>query len=152
VLAHDRWFSSGTPASSTTKTGRHDIVEILLKVALSTINKVKSNHTLNSSGNILYVVYNRFVVVLLIVPDKYYFKKRFVCTKLDIYVVSPLTPCWPLRPQLCFYSWYLHSQICRCVVSSKLCSCGKLYVKKFISDLQQVNGFLWNNWNIVESI
>jgi hypothetical protein len=27
-------FSLGTPASSTTKTGRHDIAEILLKVAL----------------------------------------------------------------------------------------------------------------------
>jgi hypothetical protein len=26
----------GTPASSTTKTGRHDIAEILLKVALNT--------------------------------------------------------------------------------------------------------------------
>jgi hypothetical protein len=32
LLAHGRWFSSGTPASSTTKTGRHDIAEILLKV------------------------------------------------------------------------------------------------------------------------
>jgi hypothetical protein len=30
-------------ASSTTKTGRHDIAEILLKVALSTINQIKSN-------------------------------------------------------------------------------------------------------------
>jgi hypothetical protein len=39
-LAHDRWFS---PASSTTKTGRHDIAEILLKVALNTINQIKSN-------------------------------------------------------------------------------------------------------------
>jgi hypothetical protein len=29
LLAHGRWFS---PASSTTKTGRHDIAEILLKV------------------------------------------------------------------------------------------------------------------------
>jgi hypothetical protein len=29
-----RWFSPGTPASSTTKTGRHDIAEILLRVAL----------------------------------------------------------------------------------------------------------------------
>ena len=28
------WFSPGTPASSTTKTGRHDIADILLKVAL----------------------------------------------------------------------------------------------------------------------
>jgi hypothetical protein len=31
LLAHGRWFS---PASSITKTGRHDIAEILLKVAL----------------------------------------------------------------------------------------------------------------------
>jgi hypothetical protein len=34
LLAHGLWFSPGTPASSTTKTGRHDIAEILLKVAL----------------------------------------------------------------------------------------------------------------------
>ena len=31
LLAHGRWFSPGTPASATTKTGHHDIVEILLK-------------------------------------------------------------------------------------------------------------------------
>jgi hypothetical protein len=36
LLAHGRWFSPGTPASSTTKTGHHDIAEILLKVALNT--------------------------------------------------------------------------------------------------------------------
>jgi hypothetical protein len=36
LLAHGRWFSPNTPASSTTKTGRHDIAEILLKVALNT--------------------------------------------------------------------------------------------------------------------
>ena len=35
-VAHGRWFSPGTPVSSTTKTGRHDIAEILLKVALNT--------------------------------------------------------------------------------------------------------------------
>jgi hypothetical protein len=45
LLAHGRWFSPGTPTSSTTKTGRHDIAEILLKVALST-KKIKSNHIL----------------------------------------------------------------------------------------------------------
>jgi hypothetical protein len=42
LLAHGRWFSAGTPASSTTKTGCHDIAEILLKVALSTKNQIKS--------------------------------------------------------------------------------------------------------------
>ena len=36
LLTHGLWFSPGTPTSSTTKTGRHDIAEILLKVALST--------------------------------------------------------------------------------------------------------------------
>ena len=35
-LAHGRWFS---PAYSTTKTGRHDIAEILMKVALKTNNQ-----------------------------------------------------------------------------------------------------------------
>jgi hypothetical protein len=39
LLSHGRWFSPGTPVSSTTKTGRHEITEILLKVALSTINQ-----------------------------------------------------------------------------------------------------------------
>jgi hypothetical protein len=34
LLAHGGWFSPGTPASTTTKTGSHDIAEILLKVAL----------------------------------------------------------------------------------------------------------------------
>jgi hypothetical protein len=44
LLAHGRWFSPGTPAPSTTKPGRHDIAEILLKVVLNTIqsNKIKS--------------------------------------------------------------------------------------------------------------
>jgi hypothetical protein len=37
-LQHVGEFSPGTPVSSTNKTDRHDIIEILLKVALSTIN------------------------------------------------------------------------------------------------------------------
>jgi hypothetical protein len=45
LLAQGQWFSPGTPASFTTKTGRHDIAEILLKVALNTKN---SNSNSNS--------------------------------------------------------------------------------------------------------
>jgi hypothetical protein len=45
LLAHGRWFSPGTPASSTTKTGHHDIAEILLKVALNT------KKSINNSGS-----------------------------------------------------------------------------------------------------
>jgi hypothetical protein len=44
LLANGLWFSPGTPASSTINTGRHDIAEILLRVALNTINQIKSNH------------------------------------------------------------------------------------------------------------
>ena len=48
-----RWFSPGSPFSSTTKTGRHDIAEILLKVALNTkiqiqtLNKYTSKFKIN---------------------------------------------------------------------------------------------------------
>jgi hypothetical protein len=44
-------LAQGTPASSTTKTGRNDIVEILLKVALNTKH-------FNSNSNIVADVYN----------------------------------------------------------------------------------------------
>jgi len=36
-LAASRWVSLGTPVSSTNKTNRHEIIEILLKVVLNTI-------------------------------------------------------------------------------------------------------------------
>jgi hypothetical protein len=36
-------FSPGSPSSSTTKAGRHNIAQILLKVALNTKNQIKSN-------------------------------------------------------------------------------------------------------------
>ena len=39
-----QWFSPGIPVSSTKKTDRHDITEILLKVALNNI-KQKSKQT-----------------------------------------------------------------------------------------------------------
>ena len=39
-LATDRWFSPGTPVSSTNKTDRHDITELLLKVASNTIKQI----------------------------------------------------------------------------------------------------------------
>ena len=60
LLAHGRWFSPDTPASSTTKTGRHDIAGILLKVALNHQNsKIKSNHY-SQKINIL----NKFIHIL----------------------------------------------------------------------------------------
>jgi hypothetical protein len=37
VIHWKKWFSPGTPVSSTNKTNHHNIAKILLKVALSTI-------------------------------------------------------------------------------------------------------------------
>ena len=47
LLAHGQLFSPGTPSFSTTKTGRHDMAEILLKVALNAINQIIKLVTLN---------------------------------------------------------------------------------------------------------
>jgi hypothetical protein len=44
LLAHGQWFSLGTPASSTTKTGRHDIAEILLKIKSNQSNQNQNIH------------------------------------------------------------------------------------------------------------
>ena len=48
LLVHDRWFS---PTSSTTKTGRHDIAGILLRVALK--HQKSINQSSQSSKHIL---------------------------------------------------------------------------------------------------
>ena len=40
LLAHGWWFSPGTPASSTTKTGRHDITENIVESGAKTL-KIK---------------------------------------------------------------------------------------------------------------
>jgi hypothetical protein len=55
LLAHGRWFSPGTPASSITKTGRHGIAEILLKVALITNNQ-SINQSSISLSEIVHIV------------------------------------------------------------------------------------------------
>jgi hypothetical protein len=46
LFTNGRWFSLGTPSSSATKTGRHDIAEILVEVALKRPPKNESiaNH------------------------------------------------------------------------------------------------------------
>jgi hypothetical protein len=57
LLAHGRWFSLGTPASSTTKTGRHDIAEILLNVALNKINQINQSIFLLQDKDLNYLLH-----------------------------------------------------------------------------------------------
>jgi hypothetical protein len=51
LLAHIRWFSPGTPASTTNKTGRHDIVEILLKVDIQRLHSKGPHREMNDNIN-----------------------------------------------------------------------------------------------------
>jgi hypothetical protein len=72
MLSDGRWFSPGTPASSTTKTGRHDIAEILLKVALNT----KRNTSIKNQTNKKQVLNANFprltaYSILMILFDKH---------------------------------------------------------------------------------
>ena len=63
LLARDRWFSPGTPASPTTKTSRHDIAEILLKVALNTKNQsIKTLSLCEQVGQL--VIFSRSLIFL----------------------------------------------------------------------------------------
>ena len=57
LLAHGPWFSPGTLASSTTKTGPHDIAEILLKVALNTKNQKINIYSGNRGLDCMVVVF-----------------------------------------------------------------------------------------------
>ena len=54
LFAHGQWFFPGTSAFSTTKIGRHDIAEILLKVALK--------HQKNQSINLIYTIYHQVCI------------------------------------------------------------------------------------------
>ena len=51
-LATGQWFSLGTPVSSTNKTDRHNIAEILLKVVINTIKQTKRNPYLYSKKTV----------------------------------------------------------------------------------------------------
>jgi len=73
-LETGRWFSPGPPVSSTNKTDRHDITEILLKVALNTIkqtNITRINTVVIRDRepvvNILYATFRVTVIGLFIV-------------------------------------------------------------------------------------
>ena len=63
LLAHGRWLSPGSLASSTTKTGRHDIAEILLKVALNTINQSTKSTTRATTDVIASFISDMFVIL-----------------------------------------------------------------------------------------
>jgi hypothetical protein len=104
LLTHGWWFSPGTPASSTTKSGRHDIAEILLKVALNTKNqiKIKSNQFV-----IVFDFLNGslFIYIFIVIGDS--FIKRgiqLICITAPCFYAYPKSvPVIPLPYALVFF-------------------------------------------------
>jgi hypothetical protein len=75
-LVTGRWFSPGTLASCN-KTDRHDITEILFKVALNTINQL--NFFLNMMGTKTFLC------------DKYSFPLRHACSMCGTFKIMDLS-------------------------------------------------------------
>ena len=80
LLATGRWFSTGTPISSTNKADCHDITEILLRVALNTtyhkqsisvMPKMVSNRLLLNHLNPFHITLIFLLLYILsgIIPD-----------------------------------------------------------------------------------
>jgi hypothetical protein len=69
LLYTGRWFSLGTPVSSTNKTDHHNITEILLKMALNTIkstNQLLINHCINRGEILSSLIKKKWKSVLLV--------------------------------------------------------------------------------------
>jgi len=93
LAAASGWFSLGTPASSTTKTGCHDIAEILLKVALNTINQIKSNLLAIALFVLLQVIASDYLFDIF---KPYLYQLRIIaqfCLHLDIYWIESHNRC-----------------------------------------------------------
>jgi hypothetical protein len=67
-LAIGQWFSPGPPVSSTNKTDRHDITEILLKVVLNT-----TKHIIHDITEILLKVVLNTITLTFTWGYKYYY-------------------------------------------------------------------------------
>ena len=76
-LAVGRWFSPGTPVSSTNKTDGHDIIETLLKVALSTINQRNKTTTMFTTTYVKCSLYSRWSNEVLFIVLRLLFCANF---------------------------------------------------------------------------
>jgi hypothetical protein len=76
-LAVGRWFPPGTPVSSTNKTDGHDIIETLLKVALSTINQRNKTTTMFTTTYVKCSLYSRWSNEVLFIVLRLLFCANF---------------------------------------------------------------------------
>jgi hypothetical protein len=126
LLAHGRWFSPGSLASSTNKTDHQDITEILLKVAWNTITITQILFFDHCKVNSIYKfipqapVYKMVRVLLCLWR---LLQKHVVPTKLYIYVFIQVHCVW----------YFIHVLISQSFYSGTLCLV--LYTCTYISML-----------------
>ena len=66
-LAAGRWFYLGTPVCSINKADRHDITDILLKVALNTITLTITRYYSDTFQDIQFILIVEFLSVRVII-------------------------------------------------------------------------------------
>jgi hypothetical protein len=89
-LAVGRWFSPGTPVSSTNKTDGHDITEILLRVVLNTINQPIEKTTMCTTIYVKCSLYSRWSNEVLVIVLRPLFCSSFsslICCGLIVFVL-----------------------------------------------------------------
>ena len=119
-LATGRWCSQGTPVSSTNTTDRHDIAEILLKMALKTIASPKTEcHTYTSrTGTDHHIAWSEFTSVLYGVPVTQSLVLCVVCYRSLFAFLSLFV--WPLWKLFCKFS--SHHDIAEILLKLVLCT------------------------------
>ena len=65
-LGTGRWFPVGPPVSSTIKTDRHDITEILLKLAWNTINQTNKQYSIIYTSSAGLTVYSSYLGLFIL--------------------------------------------------------------------------------------
>ena len=109
-LVTDRWFSTDPPVSSTNKTDRNDIREILLKVALNTIKQA------NKQTNIILCALNLWIqnctVFLNWFSTLFYIIYRYIEStgrKWSVYSRDIVVSNWLTYSYVCSNIYYLFS-------------------------------------------
>ena len=112
-LAAGRWFSPGTLVSSNNKTDRHNIIEILLKVALNTKTLTPkwgdmSTKTLLFTSVMYYIKSSKEILVILLISSFKLRKRAYFVLFITTRITWPVYMLWlfPYSYIICL-TWHI---------------------------------------------
>jgi hypothetical protein len=88
LLASGRWFSLGTPVSSTNNTNHHDITEILLKVALNTIKQQTNKYYSDNYCASISINYHANTLIVAVLEIKIRADGQYICNNKKITIIK----------------------------------------------------------------